>query len=142
MLLSELFGESDDLIVVHNMGKSCPYCTLWADGLNGVRDHLANRASFVVASPDEPKVQAEFASGRGWKFPMVSSAGTSFFNDMGFEIDGKAQPGVSAFHREDDGSIVRTGKAIFGPGDDFCAVWHLFDLLRGGPGEWEPRYEY
>ena len=36
--LSELFGDKNDLIVVHNMGKSCPYCTLWADGFNGVFD--------------------------------------------------------------------------------------------------------
>jgi predicted dithiol-disulfide oxidoreductase (DUF899 family) len=30
--LSELFGEKPDLIVIHNMGTSCPNCTLWADG--------------------------------------------------------------------------------------------------------------
>ncbi|MGI9388028.1 MAG: DUF899 family protein, partial [Methyloligellaceae bacterium] len=29
--LSELFGNKDDLFVIHNMGASCPYCTLWAD---------------------------------------------------------------------------------------------------------------
>src|SRR5262245_21731635 len=26
--LSELFGEKVDLFVIHNMGQSCPYCTL------------------------------------------------------------------------------------------------------------------
>src|SRR5215468_7138428 len=30
--LSELFGDKADLFVIHNMGQSCPYCTLWADG--------------------------------------------------------------------------------------------------------------
>jgi predicted dithiol-disulfide oxidoreductase (DUF899 family) len=49
---------------------------------------------------------------------------------------------VSAFHRNDDGTVVRTGKAIFGPGDDFCALWHLLDLLPGGPKGWEPKYKY
>ena len=34
--LSDLFGDADDLILIHNMGKGCPYCTLWADGFNGV----------------------------------------------------------------------------------------------------------
>jgi predicted dithiol-disulfide oxidoreductase (DUF899 family) len=34
--LSELFGDKKELVVIHNMGKSCPYCTLWADGLNGL----------------------------------------------------------------------------------------------------------
>ncbi|MSO88554.1 MAG: hypothetical protein EXQ89_01015 [Rhodospirillaceae bacterium] len=27
--LSGLFGESDLLVVLHNMGTSCPNCTLW-----------------------------------------------------------------------------------------------------------------
>lgn len=26
--LSELFGDKPNLIVIHNMGSSCPYCTL------------------------------------------------------------------------------------------------------------------
>lgn len=32
-MLSALFGERDELIVIHNMGSKCAYCTLWADGL-------------------------------------------------------------------------------------------------------------
>src|SRR5215470_17237168 len=70
--LSELFGEKDTLFVVHNMGASCRYCTLWADGFNGVFEHLRSRASFVVASPDAPEKQRLFAQGRGWRFPMIS----------------------------------------------------------------------
>ena len=46
--LHSLFGDKSDLIVVHNMGKKCPYCTLWADGFMGVYQHLENRAAFVV----------------------------------------------------------------------------------------------
>ena len=34
--LSELFGQHEDLILIHNMGVSCSYCTLWADGYNGI----------------------------------------------------------------------------------------------------------
>src|ERR1700730_1027838 len=44
--LSELFGAKPDLIVIHNMGASCPHCTLWADGFNGIHDHLENHAAF------------------------------------------------------------------------------------------------
>jgi len=47
--LADLFGPKRDLFVVHNMGRSCAYCTMWADGFNGVYPHLANRAAFVVA---------------------------------------------------------------------------------------------
>ena len=80
--LSELFGGKDDLFIVHNMGTSCAYCTLWADGYNGIYNHLANRAAFVVTSPDTPKVQSTFAAKRGWGFPMVSHDGSSFAADI------------------------------------------------------------
>ena len=40
---SDLFGAKSDLIVIHNMGRGCRYCTLWADGFNGVYDQLASR---------------------------------------------------------------------------------------------------
>ncbi len=141
--LSELFGSKRDLIVIHNMGRKCVYCTLWADGINGLHEHLSDRAAFVVCSPDEPAVQKEFAAGRAWRFRMVSGAGSTFIKDMGFEPKpGEPWPGVSAFHKNDDSTIERTGTANFGPGDDFCAVWPLLDLLAGGPAGWEPKYSY
>src|SRR5712671_5632608 len=71
--LSELFGDEPDLIVIHNMGATCPHCTLWADGFNGIYDHLASRATFVLSSPDTPNAQKTFAASRGWRFPMVTT---------------------------------------------------------------------
>lgn len=59
--LSELFGDHEDLILIHNMGTSCSYCTLWADGYNGIHQHVVTRASFAVSSPDRPDVQKKFA---------------------------------------------------------------------------------
>jgi Bacterial protein of unknown function (DUF899) len=41
---SSLFGAQQDLIVIHNMGVTCVYCTLWADEFNGVLSHLLDRA--------------------------------------------------------------------------------------------------
>src|SRR5688572_9689254 len=76
--LGDLFGDKKDLIVIHNMGKSCRYCTLWADGINGVEHHLSNKAGFVVVSPDTPEVQKEFAASRGWKFKMLSDKDREF----------------------------------------------------------------
>ena len=143
VMLSELFGDKDDLIVVHNMGKSCPYCTLWADGFIGVADHLGNRAAFVLTSPDEPETLRQFADGRGWKFRTLSTQGSTFARDMGYEAEpGKPLPGVSAFRREPGGTIVRTGHSPFGPGDLYCGVWHLLDLLKDGAAGWEPKYSY
>lgn len=144
--LSELFGDERDLILVHNMGRGCPYCTLWADGFNGVLPHLENRAAFVVVSPDAPEVQQEFASSRGWRFRMASSVGTSLAKDLGFETEheGKpfALPGCSTLRKREDGAIERVAKTFFGPGDPYCAVFHLFPLLDGGTGEWQPKLAY
>lgn len=139
--LSQLFGDHEYLIVVHNMGKSCPACTMWADGYNGIHHHVTSRTAFVVSSPDPPQVQREFAASRAWKFPMVSHAGTTFAADMGFRTGEGWKPGVSVFRREGE-KILRVSDASFSPGDDFCTVWHLFDLLPGGPGDWWPRTRY
>lgn len=141
--LAELFGEKDDLLVLHNMGRRCVYCTLWADGMNGFTEHLNDRAAFVLCSADDAATAKEFASSRGWRYRVVSGAGSDFAKDMGFMPEpGKPWPGISAFHRNEDGSIVRTGRATLGPGDDFCAVWPMFDMLAGGAGEWSPKYTY
>jgi predicted dithiol-disulfide oxidoreductase (DUF899 family) len=140
--LSELFGDKTDLIVIHNMGSSCPNCTLWADGFNGIYDHLRNRAAVVVSSPDRPEVQKKFAESRGWRFPMVGHHGTTFAADMGYRSeDGGWLPGISVFRRE-RGRILRVSDTGFSPGDDFCALWHIFDLLPGGAADWQPKYRY
>jgi len=140
--LSRLFGRKDDLIVIHNMGSSCPYCTLLADGFNGLYDHLANRAAFALSSPDTPAVQTRFAESRGWRFPMVSHKGTSFAADMGYRSqDGGWLPGISVFRREPT-RILRVSDTGFCPGDNFCALWHIFDLLPDGAEGWQPKYCY
>ena len=139
--LSALFGEKDELIVVHNMGKNCSYCTLWADGLNGHTKHYEDRAAFVVCTPDSIEVQKEFADSRGWKFRMVSDDSKAFSKAVGFWTEDSGWwPGSSTFVRE-DGKMYRTGSVIFGPGDDFCGIWPMMDLL-GGPKGWEPKTTY
>ncbi len=141
--LSELFAGKPDLLVVHNMGRKCPYCTLWADGFNGVLPHLENRTAFVVSSPDAPAVQTEFAAGRGWKFRMVSVQASAFAKEMGFQSErGGYLPGVSSFRKTADGKVQRIAHTYFGPGDDFCSVWHFFDLLAEGVNEWEAQFKY
>jgi predicted dithiol-disulfide oxidoreductase (DUF899 family) len=132
--LSQLFGDHEDLIVIHNMGVACSACTLWADGYNGLHSHVTSRVGFVVSSPDRPAVQRKIADSRGWKFPMVSHADSTFAADMGYVSEkGGWMPGVSVFRRDDD-RIVRVSNTGFRPGDDFCTLWHFFDLVPGGIG--------
>ena len=147
--LSALFAGKRDLMVIHNMGTGCPACTMWADGFNGVYDHLASRAAFVVASPNPVEVQKRFAAGRGWRFPMVSYDGSRFAEAMGFREGGDAldeklggwNPGVSVFRREGD-AIVRVSDAEFGPGDGFCVVYALLDMIPGTDHNWQPKLSY
>jgi len=139
--LAELFGDKDTLFVIHNMGASCRFCTLWADGFNGVLPHLESRAAFVVCSPDAPEKQQKFKDSRGWKFRMVSNRDSNFARDMGYMDDAGYRPGVSVFKKK-AGAIVRVSDQQLGPYDDFCAVWHFFDMLPGGAGDWAPQYKY
>jgi predicted dithiol-disulfide oxidoreductase (DUF899 family) len=139
--LSALFGDKDTLFVIHNMGTGCPNCTMWADGFNGVFEHLRDRAAFVVSSPDPPDKQQSFAASRGWKFPMVSHQGTTFADDMGYLRNGGAMPGVSVFKRRGD-KILRVADTGFTHGDDFCGVWHLLDLIPEGAAGWQPKFRY
>jgi predicted dithiol-disulfide oxidoreductase (DUF899 family) len=148
--LSELFGDKRDLFVIHNMGTTCRYCTMWADGFNGVYEHLADRAAFVLSTPNTPDVQQQFARARGWRFPMVSQVRNTFARDMGYRLDrgddfgedtSRWVPGVSAFQKR-DGGVVRVSDTDLGPSDDFCSVWHLLDMLPEGPAGWEPKFRY
>jgi len=128
--ISELFGDKQDLVLIHNMGKSCSYCTMWADGFNGIFPHIEKRAAFVLVSPDAPEVQRDFADSRGWKFKMYSGKDSPFIRDMGYQTNkGDYWPGASAFRKDEDGKITRVSKTVFGPGDYFCSVWHFFDML-------------
>lgn len=137
--LSQLFEGHDELIVVHNMGKRCNYCTLWADGLTGFVPHIRTRAAIVLVNGDPTDVQKKVAESRGWNFTLVQDADTTFSREMGYFGEDGPEPGVSTFKKLPDGSIVRTNTTNFGPGDVFCPIWHLWDLLDGGQADWHPK---
>ncbi len=141
--LAQLFGAHDDLLVIHNMGERCLYCALWADGLSALTPQLDQRAAFVLATPDSVASAREQVAARGWRMRVVSDADSEFAKDMGFEGLADAGgvrrlPGVSAFHRNADGRIDRVSAATFGPGDTFCAIWPLLELLQDGVRGFSP----
>lgn len=140
--LSELFGKSSEMILVHNMGTSCPYCTLWADGFSGLGKHIENRAAFVLESKDSIKVQKAFAKARDWNFTMVSSQNSTLKRDLGFEKkDGMFQPGISGLLKKGQ-KIFQYSRTILGPGDNYCVAWDLMDLAPNGAGKWNPKFKY
>lgn len=50
-------------------------------------------------------------------------------------------PGVSVFKRQ-NGKVLRVSDTGFDEGDDFCAVWHFFDLIPEGTAGWRVRISY
>lgn len=144
--LGELFGDRKDLVVIHNMGKSCSYCTLWADGLNGLLPHIESRTAIVLMNRDSLESQQEFAQSRNWKFRTTRDEDGAFTTAMGYAIkkDDKysLMPGYTTFHKQDDGTILRVASDYFGPGDVYMPVFPMFELLQDGQGGWEPQYTY
>jgi peroxiredoxin len=144
--LSAAFGPHDRMLLIHNMGFACPYCTLWAEGFSHLAQHFESGEytaplKFVLVSNDRPDQQRAGAAQRGWTFTLLSARGTSLFDDLGFaeRKDGELYwwPGVSALVKQPDGTLRRTGKAFFGPGDAYCGFWHLLELFPPG-GQTEP----
>ena len=140
--LSELFGESSELILVSNMGKACRYCTLWGDNYNGLVKPLNDRASFVVASPDSPEVQKEFAESRGWNFKMVSHRNNDWADETGVSHSEGINPAVASYIKDENDQVYLVALSGFGPGDNFCNMWDFIDLLPAGVNGWIPKYDY
>jgi predicted dithiol-disulfide oxidoreductase (DUF899 family) len=139
--LTDLFGEKNELIIVHNMGNSCQFCTMWADGFNGIYKHLEKYAGFVLESSDTVNEQTKISEERGWTFKMISSLDTTLKYDLGFtKKDGTPIPGISIIEKQADGTLFQKAKAQFGPGDDFCIVWHVLDLLPSDVIRWSPKF--
>lgn len=138
VMLSDAFGEHERMLLIHNMGFACSYCTLWAEGFNGFWKHVeteqyATPTKFLLVSNDRPDQQKAGATMRGWTMPMLSARGTDLFADLGFAKQENGEwnwwPGVSALKKNADGSLERTGMAVFGPGDEFCAFWPFQELF-------------
>ncbi len=144
--LSKAFGDKDELIVIHNMGAKCPGCTAWADGFNGIYQHVRDRAGFLVTSPDDAKDQLKFKRSRGWTFPMASTKGNAFTKEMGFTGEdvgyGPYRPGISVFKKTKAGKIVRSARASICPNDEYSPIYSLLNLTEKGSEGWFPKFHY
>jgi predicted dithiol-disulfide oxidoreductase (DUF899 family) len=139
--LLDLFGENDRLLVIHNMGQGCRYCTLWADGFNGFLPHLESAMSVVLVSKDSPDVQRTFANSRDWRFRLASHGGGEYIQEQTvMEGEGNV-PGAVVYER-DGKSITRKNASVFGPGDLYCSFWNLLGMAGLSESEWTPQYKY
>lgn len=139
--LLEMFGDRDKLLVIHNMGQGCRYCTLWADGFNGIIPHIESVMSLVLVSKDSPAVQRRFANSRNWQFRMASH-GNGLYNDEQLLMKNMpGMPGAVVYERDGD-TIYRKNTCVFGPGDIYSSMWNLLGLAGMGEAEWTPQFSY
>ena len=139
--LLDLFGDNDRLLVIHNMGQGCRYCTLWADGFNGFLPHLESALSVVLVSKDPPEVQRQFANSRGWRFRLASHGGGEYISEQSVAEGSANMPGAVVYERDGD-RIIRKNRAVFGPGDLYCSMWNLLGLAGLSEQEWTPQFNY
>ncbi len=139
--LTGLFADRDRLLVIHNMGQGCRYCTLWADGINGVLPHLEDAMSVVLVSKDPPDLQRRMAGDRDWNFRLASHGGGTYMAEQCSMGDHANYPGAAIYERKGK-TIVRRGRAMFGPGDLYSPVWHFLALAGIGADGWTPQFNY
>ncbi len=139
--LSELFGERKRLLMIHNMGEACRYCTLWADGFNSFLPHLESALAVVLVSKDTPAAQRLFANSRGWRFRLASHGGLEYASEQTVIGGAQNMPGAVVYERDGE-QIFRRSECAFGPGDLYCSLWHLLGLAGLSEEDWTPQYQY
>lgn len=139
--LHDLFGDKDKLLVIHNMGQACRYCTLWGDGFNGLVDHLESAMAVVLVSKDDPATQRQFANSRGWRFRLASHGGGSYITEQSAQAGSSNMPGAVVYERQ-GGKIFRRGASVFGPGDLYSPMWNLLGLAGMTEADWMPQFRY
>lgn len=139
--LSALFAGRERLLMIHNMGQACRYCTLWADGINGVLDHLEDAMAVVLVSKDSPQAQRAMALDRGWRFRTASHGGGAYMADQCAMGEHANMPGAAVYELT-SGKIMRRGRTAFGPGDLYSPMWHFLSLAGIGSSDWTPQYHY
>ncbi|HYP83390.1 DUF899 family protein [Variovorax sp.] len=160
VLMSELFGMHDTLIVYHWMfgprsERPCPMCTSLLSALDGETPDLLQRTAFVVVARSPYARLANFAIERGWRnLPLLSTFGSTFNQDyVGEEPEGDDVAGLNVFRRE--GNLIRhfwgeeMGQETADKGQDargapdLMPLWTLLDKTPQGRGrDWHPSLSY
>ena len=139
--LLDLFGDSERLLAIHNMGQGCRYCTLWADGFNGLLPHLESALAVALLSKDPPETQRRFANARGWRFQLASHGGGDYIREQSVMEGADNYPGAVVYQRDGD-SVLRKNACVFGPGDIYCSMWTLLGLAGLDEENWTPQFSY
>jgi predicted dithiol-disulfide oxidoreductase (DUF899 family) len=154
--LSDLFAGEQQLIIYHFMmgpdwEEGCPSCSFWADGYNGVIEHLAARDTTLMTVSRAPLANINAYKARmGWNSEWASSLGSEFNYDFGVsfredssELDynfgtqsfgGEEAPGLSTLIQQ-DGTVYLTNQVFSRGLDLFNNAYHMLDATPMGRHE-------
>ena len=158
--LAELFDGRSQLLIYHLMfaadwDAACLGCSYVADHFDGALVHLANRDVTLVAVSRAPLDKLlPFKQRMGWRFKWYSSYGSDFNRDfyvtftkdelaagqMYYNYKVQSFPmeegqGLSAFYRDQAGSVFHT-YSTYGRGvESFINAYNLLDLAPKGRDE-------
>lgn len=163
--LADLFGGRSQLIINHFMNapgqeQQCVGCTLGADHIAGILEHLENHDVSYVTVARAPIGEIEtLRKAMGWQFSWVSSfhsdfnydfnvsfkpqdmaAGTAFYNFQHMDPGIEDLSGTSVFYKDENGQIFHTYSS-FGRGDEqFLGIYGFLDVTPKGRNEHGPHY--
>jgi predicted dithiol-disulfide oxidoreductase (DUF899 family) len=147
--LSELFADDKPFLILYHLmywakdDDFCPMCSLWIDGFNGIAPHVTQRSNFAVASRAPLARLQAWGVRRGWdRLRLLSDDGPSFARDIDAE-DAEGNPDSTVVVFVKDGDQLRHVYTAHPMLEDrprgidlLCPVWHLFDLMPSGRGDW------
>ncbi|MFP3890797.1 thioredoxin family protein [uncultured Ralstonia sp.] len=160
--LAELFGARSQLMVYHFMlgpgwSAGCHGCSFVADHFDGMLAHLNHHDVTLTAVSRAPLAEIEAYKARmGWRFPWVSSFGSTFNHDyhVSFTPEELAGgdvfynftaipvaeandelPGLSAFYKDEAGNVFHTYSTYARGLEDLLATYQMLDRAPMGRNE-------
>lgn len=160
--LVELFDGRSQLIIYHFMlgpgwKAGCPGCSFLSDHIDGALPHLNHHDVTWTAVSRAPLAEIEAYRNRmGWKFPWVSSGGSSFNHDfhVSFSKEELAEgavdynftrtpserandelPGLSAFFRNAKGEVFHTYSSYARGPEEIIGTLMILDRAPLGRNE-------
>lgn len=158
--LADLFNGKSQLVVWHFMfgpdwQQGCSHCSFWADGWNGVTEHLKHRDTEMIAISQAPLSKIEpFKRRMGWSFNWMSSANTDFnfdyqastrpeelkakkvlYNYQEMEPFSDQMHGCSTFYKDDNDDIFHTYSTYARGVDMLNVAYQFLDLTAKGRDE-------
>lgn len=159
--LADLFEGKSQLMIYHFMlgpgwAEGCKGCSYLSDHFDGMLVHLAHRDIRFIAVSRAPLAEIErFQKRMGWRFPWVSSYGSSFNFDYGVSftseqvengesyynyskkpIDSTEAPGLSAFYKDAaTGAVYHTYSTYARGLDAGVGAYNYMDLAPKGRDE-------